>query len=285
MPIISVMPTPPVLAEILENKRREVERAKRETSTPELAARVAEAGGTRDFVRAVTTERQNPIAVIAEIKRKSPSAGWIRARDEDFDPSVIASAYASGGASAISCLTDDKYFGGSGSYIQRIRDTVNLPVLRKDFLIDPWQVDESRSLGADAILLIGECLDDAQLAQLADRAVELDMAILFEAHDRKNLDRLVQEYERIGKARSLIGINNRDLTRMVTDLEHSVQMANRLPDRSQVVSESGIRLPADLDRLHAEGISIVLVGEGLMREPDPGSALTTLLSPTDKDRT
>ncbi len=279
------MPTPPVLAEIVENKRREVERAKAEISASELAERIAQAVPTRDFVQALTTGRRNPVAVIAEIKRKSPSAGWIRPRDEDFDPSVIASAYASGGASAISCLTDDKYFGGSGSYIQRIRDTVNLPVLRKDFLIDPWQVDQSRSLGADAILLIAECLDDAQLIRLADRAVELDMAILFEAHDRMNLDRIVAQHRRIGPDQSLLGINNRDLSKMVTDLDHSIQMVQGLSDRSHVVSESGIGTPLDLSRLRTEGISIVLVGERLMREPDPGLALAELLRPSDKDRT
>lgn len=279
------MATPPVLGEIIEHKRREVARAKSEITSSELTDRVADAGPTRDFVRALTVDRRDPTAVIAEIKRKSPSAGWIRAEDEDFDPSVIALAYASCGASAISCLTDDKYFGGSGSYIKRIRNGVPLPVLRKDFLIDLWQVDESRALGADAILLIAECLDDAQLGEFAARAVELDMHILFEAHDRENLDRIVAASEGVGADRYLIGINNRDLRRMVTDLDHSISLAATVADRSRVVSESGIRTPDDLARLRGAGVSIVLVGEHLMREDDPGKALASLLGNPDKDRT
>ncbi len=236
-------------------------------------------------MRALTVDRRDPVAVIAEIKRKSPSAGWIRAEDERFDPSVIAAAYASWGASAISCLTDDKYFGGSGSYIKRIRDTVDLPVLRKDFLVDSWQVDESRALGADAILLIAECLSDVQLADLGGRAVELDMHILFEVHDQENLDRIVAAGDRLPDDRFLIGINNRDLTRMTTDLDHAIRLSARLGDRSRVVAESGISTNADIARLVGHGLSIVLVGEHLMREPDPGLALARLLGRADKDRT
>lgn len=237
------------------------------------------AGAVRDFVRALTSARRRPTAVIAEVKRKSPSAGWLRppTDPDDFDPVVIARAYGDGGASAISCLTDCKYFGGSPSYIQRIRSAVSLPVLRKDFLIDPWQVDESRAIGADAILLIAECLADEDMEAMAHRALDLDLAILFEAHDRENLERVVRISGAIPHDRCLFGINNRDLRRMVTDLGHSIDLAGIIPDRSRLVSESGIRRGADIARLGDAGISIVLVGEHLMRQKDPGMALRELL--------
>ncbi len=269
MTIVSV----PLLDEIVEHKRREV--AHRRVHAP--VPRPDPDDTPRGFVQALTTGRAHRIAVIAEIKRKSPSAGWIRPGD-DFDPVPIACAYADAGASAISCLTDKKYFGGSASYIQRIRTHVLLPVLRKDFLIDPWQIDESRAIGADAVLLIAECLDDETLATLAGRAIERDLDILFEAHDREHLDRIVSVADTLPVDRYLIGINNRDLRTMTTNLGHAIELSQALSSRDRVVAESGIRTAQDLRLLQDAGLSIVLVGEHLMRRSDPGGALADLLA-------
>ncbi len=268
MAVVSV----PLLDEIVAHKRAEV--AHRRAHVPSPASDPQDR--PRGLVRALTSGRAHPIAVIAEIKRKSPSAGWIRPGD-DFDPASIACAYADAGASAISCLTDEKYFGGSASYIQRIRAQVSLPVLRKDFLIDPWQIDESRAIGADGVLLIAECLDDDALNTLAGRAIDLDLDILFEAHDRENLARIVAASAKIPDDRYLIGINNRDLRTMTTDLRHAIDLSGLLASPERVVAESGIRTAQDLRLLQEAGLTIVLVGEHLMRQPDPGRALAGLL--------
>jgi indole-3-glycerol phosphate synthase len=212
--------------------------------------------------------------IIAEVKRKSPSAGVIR---QDFDPVDIAARYHEAGASAISCLTDEADFGGRLAYIQMIRDRVPLPVLRKDFIVDAWQIWESRASGADAILLIAECLTEAQIVDFQIQAVELGLTTLLEVHDVENLYRVQHHVGFPHRGYALLGINNRDLRTMTTDLSHTLRLAELIEDRSILVSESGIRTAEDLRRLRSHGVHIALVGEHLMRQPDPGLALREML--------
>lgn len=271
---------PATLREIVEFKREEVARAKSRTPRSELIARCRDLGPARDFVGSLLSRASTgSTAVIAEVKRRSPSAGLIRSEYDGigFDPSVIAQQYSKAGASAISCLTDEKFFGGDPRFVQRIRERVDLPVLRKDFMIDPYQVYEARAMGADAILLIAECLTDEQIAEMLDLASELSMGTLLESHDPSNLDRMLRLVEAVDHGRYLIGINNRDLRTMTTDLAHTTDLVDRVPDRSLLVSESGIRTASDLAMLRAHGIGIVLVGEHLMRQEAPGAALEELL--------
>jgi len=268
----------PVLDKIVSHKREEVDRAKAGCPIDELSARAKDTDPPRDFVDALTTARRRDFAIIAEVKRRSPSAGLIRPEyQHDFDPLLIATAYSNAGASAISCLTDEKFFGGQTRFISRIRGGVDLPVLRKDFLIDPWQVHESRAAGADAILLIAECLDDRLMPELLDLARSLGMGVLLEAYSRTQIERTTKLITKIGHEGVLLGVNNRDLSTMTVDIGHTLNTADLVPDRSRFVSESGIRARADLDRLKQGGVSIALVGEHLMRQDDPGSALATLL--------
>lgn len=262
----------------------------------ELEAEVAQADPPRNFFAAVTrhtpTERT---AVIAEIKRKSPSAGWIRDRyrpadgvalgspQDPFRPEDIARRYHAGGASAISCLTDGPYFGGDLSFIERVRDAVPLPVLRKDFIIDPWQLWESRAAGADAVLLIAECLTEGQIVDMMILSQRLGMTVLLEVHSTENLLRVRPHVGFPHPSYCLLGINNRDLTTMTTDLSHTIRLADLVENRSILVSESGIRTNRDLVRLRGSGVQIVLVGESLMRQDDPGAALADLLHPPAAD--
>ena len=265
-----------VLKDIVARKFQEVERARAAVPLEELKERISELGRPRNFFGALVDRRHaHQTHIIAEVKRKSPSAGVIR---EDFDPVAIAKSYAANGASAISCLTDEVDFGGHLSYIHMIRDAVKLPVLRKDFLVDIYQVWESRAAGADAILLIGEVLPERDIIDFQILATELGMTTLLEVHDVDNLLRAVNIVGFPQASYSLLGINNRDLRTMKTSLEHSMRLAELLEDTSILVSESGIRTPADLARLRAHGIHIALVGEHLMHQPDPGAALRELLS-------
>ncbi len=255
----------------------------------EAAGAAPHAPAPRDFFGAVTGHSgPGPVAIIAEIKRRSPSAGLIRPEyaGEGFQPERIAQLYANHGASAISCLTDEKFFGGHPSFIARVKAACPLPVLRKDFLIDPRQVWESRLLGADAVLLIAECLPGDELGALADEAAAAGLACLIEIHEEGNLERALGVVEaRAGSpCDRLLGINNRDLRTMRTDLGHTVRLVGQVVGRlggrldgSRVVSESGIRAPADLRALAAAGVGAALVGESLMREADPGAALARLL--------
>ncbi|MCA9303985.1 MAG: indole-3-glycerol phosphate synthase TrpC [Phycisphaerales bacterium] len=272
---------PATLREIVEHKRVEVERARSTAPQSELVARCRDLEPARDFVGSLLARASTgSTAVIAEIKRRSPSAGLIRSEYDGmgFDPSVIAQGYSKAGASAISCLTDEKFFGGDPAFVQRIRGSVDLPVLRKDFMIDPYQVHEARAMGADAILLIAECLTDTQIAEMLALAGDLGMGTLLESHDPGNLDRMLRLVEGVEFGRYLIGVNNRDLRTMTTDLAHTTDLVDRVPDRSVLVSESGIRTPADLAMLRGHGVRIVLVGEHLMRQPQPGVALGELLA-------
>lgn len=271
--------TPPVLDEILTRKREEVERRKSEIPFSELEAAVAQADLPRNFFRAVTRKNSNETAVIAEVKRKSPSAGLIRPEyaGDGFRPEAIARAYADAGAAAISCLTDEPFFGGHLSFIQRIKESMGLPVIRKDFLIDPWQLWESRAAGADAVLLIAEALTEAMIVDMLILAQRLGLTVLLEVHSMDNLLRVRPHIGFPHPSYCLLGINNRDLTTMTTDIQHSMRLADMVEDTSVLVSESGITTPDDLAKLREVGIDIVLVGEHLMRQPDPGAALRTLL--------
>ncbi len=273
--------TPITLDQIIAHKRSEVEAAKSMTSLDDLRERISELGRPRNFFQAVVRHK-SPMetSIIAEIKRKSPSAGWIRpeyARD-DFDPATIARKYHEAGASAISCLTDDRYFAGKLEYIHQVRDAAPLPVLRKDFIIDPWQVWESRAAGADAILLIAESLTTSELLDLMILARELQLTTLVETHDMDNLLRVLPHAGFPDRSYWLLGINNRNLQTMQVDLNHTTRLAAMVEDTSTLVSESGIRTPADLAKLRRVGVRIALVGESLMREEDPGGALRQLLA-------
>ncbi|MAO21551.1 MAG: indole-3-glycerol phosphate synthase [Phycisphaerae bacterium] len=276
---------PATLREIIEHKRGEVARAKASTPVSELRARAEDAEPARDFFEALTEPRPsaNETRVIAEVKRRSPSAGLIRPEyDADgFDPADIAQKYSKGGASAISCLTDEKFFGGSLGFIQPIKDQIALPVLRKDFIIDPYQIVEARAHGADAVLLIAECLNDEHIRELLDASNELGLSALLEVHSRQNLQRVLPILEEPLNPRTLLGINNRDLTRMVTDLGQTTELLKLVPDPSMLVSESGIRTSDDLAHLRSHGVHITLIGEHLMRQPDPGQALKAMLEPVD----
>lgn len=270
-----------MLSEILETKRAEVEAARSSVPLDVLQERIGELGRPRNFFAAVTS-RQMPgdTRVIAEIKRRSPSAGWMREEyrdDTSFDPVDIARRYRANGASAISCLTDETYFGGRLEYIHAIRDAIDLPVLRKDFIIDPYQVWESRAAGADAILLIAECLTESMLVDLLILAHQLQLTTLVETHDMENLLRVRPHVGFPARSYMLLGINNRDLRSMSTDLSHTLRMVDLVDDPSILVSESGIGSPDDLRKLRAQDVRIVLVGESLMRHEDPGVALATLL--------
>lgn len=274
-------PLPAALAEIVENKRAEVEAAKTQISFPELEALVAQEEPARNFFAAVA-KHPDPfhISVIAEIKRRSPSAGLIRPEYDGagFSPENIARRYHIAGAAAISCLTDEKFFGGHLSFIRRVKERVPLPVLRKDFIIDPWQLWESRAAGADAVLLIAECLNESQLVDMLILSQQLGLTVLLEVHEMDNLLRVRPHVGFPHRSYGLLGINNRDLTTMTTDLGHTVRLADLVEDKSILVSESGIKTADDLKRLRDAGVRIVLVGEHLMRQDDPGAALDSLIN-------
>jgi len=262
-----------VLAQIVADKKEEVAASQKSAPLDEVKARAADAAPPRNFYAAVTRPK-GELRVIAEVKKASPSAGLIR---EDFDPVAIARAYHEAGAAAISCLTDAKYFQGSLDYIAQIKEAVPLPVLRKDFIVDPYQVYEARAGGADAILLIAECLGEPQLIDLLILATELKMTVLLEVHDYESL---IQVKSHVGFSHpgyQLLGINNRDLKTMATDLGHTLKLIKDVPDLGILVSESGIKTHDDIKRLAEAGVHRVLVGEHLMRQSDIGKALRELI--------
>lgn len=272
-----------MLTEIVEHKRAELAVAKEKVPLSELELMVAQEEAPRNFFAAVNHRQRNAFdtAIIAEVKRQSPSAGLIRPEYEgdSFRPEDIARKYHASGAAAISCLTDRKYFGGDLSFIQRIKAAVPLPVLRKDFIVDPYQLWEARAHGADAVLLIAECLHEGEMLDLMILAQQLQLTVLLEVHDMDSLLRVRPHVGFPHRGYGLLGINNRNLATMEVDLNHTLRLADLVEDRSILVSESGIRTSADLARLRSEGIRIVLVGEHLMRQADPGEALSIMLNP------
>ena len=261
-----------VLAEIVTHKHTEVQAAKADLPEVDLIKRALDTPQPRNFYTALTRPKDT-LRVIAEVKKASPSAGLIR---EDFDPVAIAQAYEANGAAAISCLTDEKYFQGSLDYLTQIKQAVGLPVLRKDFIVDPYQVYEARAAGADAILLIAECLTEPMLMDLLILATELKLSILLEVHDLESLIQIKQHLAFPKAGYTLLGINNRNLKTMTTSLDHTTDLLSEVPDRSILVSESGIRTHDDIQHLAERGIHRVLVGEHLMKQPDPGLALREL---------
>ena len=258
-----------ILARILKVKAEEIAAGKSAAPLAELETRVADLPACRDFAGALRERAQRSAdAIIAEIKRASPSAGLIR---QDFDPAEIARAYQRGGATCLSVLTDRQFFQGHDDFLVAARAACDLPVLRKDFIIDPWQVWETRALGADALLLIVAALDDARLVELSALGFQLGLSVLVEVHDEAELERA------LAVPGNLVGINNRDLHRFVTDLDTTLRLAPRVPSDRLVISESGIHTAADLARLQAGGVGTFLIGESFMREPEPGLALRALL--------
>ena len=255
-----------ILDQIVAKKREEVARAKEERPEALLRAQLDEASPPRDFFAPLA--EPGPIRLIAEVKKASPSRGVIRA---DFDPVAIARIYQQHGAACISVLTDEPYFQGRLEYLGQIRDRVDLPLLRKDFVIDLYQVVEARAAGADAVLLIAECLDDDALAHLHDAIVELGMTPLVELYDPQNLPRVLDAGAR------LIGINNRNLHTFEVDLGHTLRLRQEIPDDRVVVGESGIRTRAGVERLESAGVQAMLVGESLMARDDVGAAVDELL--------
>lgn len=257
------------LTEICATKREEVTARMGYATFADLDARASEQTAPRGFRRALEAQAASGFALIAEIKKASPSKGLIRA---DFRPAEHALAYQHGGAACLSVLTDAPYFQGHEDYLMDARAACELPVLRKDFMVDPWQVAEARAIGADAILIIVAALEDAQMAEIEHAAIERGMDVLVEVH---NEDEMV----RASRLRSrLIGVNNRDLKRFVTDLATTERLALLAPEGTLLVSESGINAPSDLTRLSRCGARAFLVGESLMREPDVGAATRRLLS-------
>lgn len=254
-----------ILDTIVVSKRREIEQARSRTPEAELERRLAQTPPVRDYLAAL--QRPAGIQVIAEVKKASPSAGVIRA---DFDPVAIAHTYAQHGAAALSVLTDTPFFQGHLSYLSAIREAVPLPLLRKDFILERYQILEAKLAGADAVLLIAEVLEGHTLLQLLKEVHALGLQALVELHDAANLTRVIDSGAR------LIGINNRDLRTFVTRLEHTLELSPRVPADCCLVSESGIRTHADLVRLESAGVKAVLVGESLMRAPDIGAQLDLL---------
>jgi indole-3-glycerol phosphate synthase len=262
------------LDQILLSKRQEVDQRKKDVPLETLRETISTLGRPRNFFNAVTRKGAKPVNLIAEVKKASPTAGVIRA---DFDPIAIAKIYAANGADALSVLTDEPHFQGKLEYIHAIRDQVKLPVLRKDFLIDPYQVYESRAAGADAILLIAECLETSQLIDLQILATELSMTCLIEVHDLDNLMRVRDHV--IGfphRSYSLLGINNRDLRTFKTDLGVTLRMSELVEDRRVLISESGIRTAMDIAKLSEAGVAAVLIGETFMREADIAAKMAEL---------
>lgn len=262
-----------ILQKIVETKKREVAQAISRVPLTELQAQCRDREAPRNFFAAVTREPVGLVNVIAEVKKASPSAGIIRG---DFDPVAIAKAYTSAGADALSVLTDEEYFHGSLDYLRQIRREVPIPILRKDFIIDPYQVWESLLAGADAILLIAEILDEAVMMDMLILAAELKLTALIEVHE---LDSLLRVLNMLGfpmRSYSLLGINNRDLTTFKVDLVNSLRLAEFVNDKAVLVSESGIRDRSDIQRLNAVGIRSVLIGETLMRSGDIGGTMANL---------
>ena len=255
-----------ILDKIVATKRIEIERARAAAPIEELREKLKDAPPVRDFFAPLAAG--GPIKLIAEVKKASPSKGVIRA---DFDPVAIALTYEAHGASCLSVLTDPTYFQGSLEYLRQVRQAVSIPVLRKDFMLDSYQLVEARAAGADAILLIAECLDDCNLRKLHNEALELGLTPLVEFYEPANLERV------LAAGAQLIGVNNRDLKTFEVDLGHTIRLRERVPLDCVLVGESGIYTRSDVLRLQEAGVDAMLVGESLMRQADIGAAVDRLL--------
>mgnify|MGYP001253119888 FL=1 len=255
-----------ILDRIVATKREQISAAKAERPESALQDLIRDLPPTRDFFQALATP--GPIRLIAEVKKASPSKGLIR---EDFSPAEIAHAYAQNGATCISVLTDPAYFQGSLDDLQTVRRTVDLPLLRKDFILERYQLLEARASGADAVLLIAECLDDCALRGLHQEALELGLTPLVEFYDVTNAPRV------LAAGATLIGVNNRNLHTFETDLNHTLSMRAQIPPECLLVGESGIHTRADVLRLEQAGVDAILVGERLMASPDIAAAVRGLL--------
>lgn len=265
---VTVPNTPDILRKIIDRKTEEIEKRKRRMSLADLHEQIQEAGNPRPFcgvLQAKVKNRQS--AVIAEIKKASPSKGVLR---EDFNPIEIAQGYVSGGAACLSVLTDKDFFQGSEVYLQLVHGACSLPILRKDFMIDPYQIVESRAVEADCILLIVSALGDGQMKELADTAVECGMDVLVEVHDGRELDRA------LALDLPMIGINNRNLRTFETSLQTTLDLLERIPENKTVITESGIHTTQDVELMRANGVHAFLVGEAFMKAPVPGDRLRDL---------
>lgn len=262
--------TPDILRRIVARKREEVRERQERVSRASLEAGLAASDPVRGFAdRLAARVAGGEAAVIAEIKRASPSKGLLR---PDLQPAEVARAYAAAGATCLSVLTDRDFFQGSDTDLGEARTACALPVIRKDFIVDPYQVVEARAIGADCILLIAACLDDRALAELTTLAAALGLDVLTEVHDAAELDRALSLPGR------LIGINNRDLRTFEVDLETTLGLVDRIPDDRLLITESGIHSPQDIALMRSHGVHAFLIGESLMRAEDPGARLARLLS-------
>lgn len=255
-----------ILDKIVATKREEIRLAKQERPESSLREQLENAPPLRDFFAPLAAE--GPIKLIAEVKKASPSKGIIR---EDFHPVEIARQYEAAGAMCLSVLTDEQYFQGSLEYLRQIREVVQVPVLRKDFILDAYQLLEARLAGADAVLLIAECLDDCNLRKLHNETIELGMTPLVELYDPANLPRVLEA------GATLVGVNNRDLRTFEVDLQHTIRIREQILDECVVVGESGIRTNDDVRLLEQAGVDAILVGESLMAQTDIGQAVRDLL--------
>jgi indole-3-glycerol phosphate synthase len=265
-----------ILEKIIEDKKAEVGLRRSQKTAEQLKAEIASMPRCRNFYKAVTKRNTRGLNIIAEVKKASPSAGIIR---EDFDAVEIAKTYQRCGADAISVLTDEKYFQGKLEYISKIKEAVDLPVLRKDFIIDQWQVYESRAAGADAILLIAEALKPATLMDLMITAAQLTLTVLLEVHEA---DSLLTVRSLIGfpsRGYSVLGINNRNLATMKVDLGTTSRLAELVDNKKELVAESGIKSRADVEKLKSIGIGAVLVGEVLCKSGDIEEKFGELFKP------
>jgi indole-3-glycerol phosphate synthase len=260
--------TPDILRKIIARKHEEIQQRSKTVSLSQLVDQQSAASPVRGFIQSLESKiSAGKVAVIAEIKKASPSKGVLR---ENFHPANIARSYEQGGAACLSVLTDHDFFQGSEDYLREARAACELPVIRKDFIVDPYQVFEARVIGADCILLIVAALNDKQLMELTQLAQKIGMDVLMEVHDAPELERALKTGVR------LIGINNRDLRNFETHLETTLELLDSIPDDRLLVTESGILLKTDVATMRAANVQIFLVGEAFMRAPDPGQVLHDL---------